>query len=623
MKLLLVLLCLLLCGCSQEAPETEMEFPAATAAAVEETKPTPMYDPENPLEAQYQGALKVYPLTMRKVQGIRTLGEDVLVFSGYGSTTLTVLTGEELYITAQVTLDLELSPEDPSVRIGDGTVSYFDPVSRMTIVLNEDLKEVSRIAITEAITGSPILSADRNILYYCTSNAILAWDLETGIHRTVTELVYDEQSLTGLHWNDTVLQCRIRDGENIQTLFLSAETGRILSQQDGDVALMTDGERYYAALPVSSMEMLVFGDTAGTPKILYPEDLAAENFYLPKSHAVITASILADERILLNYYALSSGTRRAELSLEPLQTPRSIADAEDGSVYILVYDPEADCDTLYRWDASHAVFSSDPAESAGYTGEYSAVNSADPEALAQCQAYADQLSEKYSIRIHIYEDALDVQPWDYEFEAESLPRVILQELGLLDQRLSQYPEDVLEKTASHFTSLNISLVRQITGTAASGSLNTATGIQFLEGMDAYVVITVGKYSQQALYHELYHVMETHILNESTALDLWESRNPEGFEYTYGYAVPESAQSYLEGENRAFVDIYSMSYPKEDRARILENAMLPGNRELFRSETMQAKLTAICEGIRQAYGLRRSEDTFLWEQYLDQPLAYTK
>lgn len=623
MKLLPLLLCLLLCGCSAEAPETDSEVPNAAETSVTETSPVSMYDAENPLETQYQGGLKVYPLTMRKVRGIRALDDSLLAFSGYGSTTLTLLTGDGLTITAQTTLDFDLSPDDASVQLGNGTISYYDPVQQASIVMNERLKEIRRIPVDEAITGSPILSSDRNTLYYCTAEAILAWNLETGIHRTIKELSYEVQELTGLHWNDTVLQCRIQDGETLETIFLSTETGQILSQQNGDVFLTTEGEQYYAALPVSSLEMLVFGSASDSPRVLYPEDLAATNFYLPHNHAVITASITADQCTTLRFYELGTGIRRAELSLDLLQMPKAIVSGSNGVIYILVYDPASDQDTIYRWNVTAEVFSANADCTAVYTDSYSGEDSGNPAALAQCQAYAAQLSEKYGIQILVWEDALKTQPWDYEFQAETLPRVLLQELDLLDQRLGQYPQAVLNKTASHFSSLSICLVREITGTAAQGSLNTATGVQYLDGTDAYVAISVGKYSEQALYHELYHVMETHILNESSALDLWSDLNPKDFSYTYDYSTPESAQAYLESGSQAFVDIYAMSFPKEDRARTLEKAMLPGNSQLFQSEILQAKLTALCEGIRQAYGLRKSEETFLWEQYLTTPLAYGK
>ena len=59
----------------------------------------------------------------------------------------------------------------------------------------------------------------------------------------------------------------------------------------------------------------------------------------------------------------------------------------------------------------------------------------------------------------------------------------------------------------------------------------------------------------------------------------------------------------------------MSYPTEDRARILEYAANPGNEALFVPPVMQQKLRRICQGIREAFSLTDDPDTFLWEQYL--------
>jgi hypothetical protein len=66
----------------------------------------------------------------------------------------------------------------------------------------------------------------------------------------------------------------------------------------------------------------------------------------------------------------------------------------------------------------------------------------------------------------------------------------------------------------------------------------------------------------------------------------------------------------------------MSFPKEDRARIMEYAMLPGNEGMFRASVMQAKLKKLCLGIREAFELEDAPEVFLWEQYLDRPLGPT-
>ena len=217
----------------------------------------------------------------------------------------------------------------------------------------------------------------------------------------------------------------------------------------------------------------------------------------------------------------------------------------------------------------------------------------------------------------VWEYALAVQPWDYRFEAEYLAPILQKELRLLEQRLARYPDGLLQKTKEHFTGLTLCLVRQITGSSESGTLTSATGIQFFEEGEAYVVITTGMHSEQALYHELYHAMETHLLTESTALDRWDSLNPAGF--VYGSNLQDS-DIYLQGQSRAFVDRYSMLSQKEDRARVLENAMLPDNEEVFRSEYMQRKLNALCTGLREAYRLKKYPEILPWEQYLITPLV---
>lgn len=615
----LFLACLLLGGCSRNDPAAQTSEPtqpaiAATSALVS------LYDPGSPLEVQTQGAVRVYPLSTEDVYGIRAMGDALLIFSGQDSTTLTLLTGEDLYITNRIQLDFFLDSRDPSIQIRDTELSFFDPVNRRTVVLNGNLKEVSLIATPENLVGRPILSADRNTLYYCTSTAILGWDLESGIRRTVKELSYDVQELTALPMDAAVLQCRITDGGQERTLFLSADSGLLIQELEGNASLCTKNGRCFASFPTGLYHTLVSTEVDGVPQMLVPSDAAGDACFLPENNAAVTVSPLTDGRFQLDYYALNTGLRTHVLTLSSQQSPMGIVNTIDGYLYILAQDSGYGCHALYRWDPrSDALTVKDATV---YTGTYRTEDSPDTDGLEQCRAYAREIGERYGIEVWIGDDACAVQPWDYDFAPEYQIPVLQRELTLLDQRLAQYPAGTLEKTAANFTSLRFCLVRSITGSAESGSLDCATGLQFLEGTDAYVAIAAGKYAEQALYHELFHVMETQILNDSIALDRWNSLNPKDFSYTYGTGIdiPANYRTYLSEDNRAFIDAYSMTYPREDRARVMEYAMLPGNRELFDSKIMQEKLTAVCEGIREAYGLRKAEEDFLWEQYLLLPIT---
>ena len=119
-------------------------------------------------------------------------------------------------------------------------------------------------------------------------------------------------------------------------------------------------------------------------------------------------------------------------------------------------------------------------------------------------------------------------------------------------------------------------------------------------------------------------METHILGNSIALDQWAKLNPVDFAYDYDYLAnaQRDGSEFLQPDTRSFVDTYSMSYPKEDRARIFEYAMTAGNASLFAASPLQYKLKMLCQGIREAFGLKKSPENFPWEQYLNQPMAYT-
>lgn len=610
-QLTAVLLCLLLCGCARQAsstlPETVPETQALSAMAG-------LYDPDHPLEAAYPGLVRSYPLTLRKVHGIRTLGNDLMVLSGYGSTTMTLFTGDDLYETASLTLDFQLQQEDPSLQVHEKAISYFDPIQQATIVLDHSLQEIRRIAAPEGLTGKPILSSGEDILYYCTGWSVVAWDLESGIRRTVKELSYESQELTALHLNGQILECTIQNNGVASKLLLSADLGVEQGSLPEDALLSTGDSQFFATITSGYQTLLLFGGSDASPDLLLPNEIWQQQFYLPEDHAAVTVSS-SEDGTQLNYYELNTGILRSSLTLDALQTPKSIVNSKGHSIYILAYDPDADCDILYRWDVLRQK--PDPNNVTTYTTDYRNADNPDVQALEACREHARNIGEKYGITVHVWEDALGVQPWDYQFQPEVLAPVLEKELTLLEQRLAQYPESLLQQTKSHFTGLTICLVRQITGTEDAQSLNSATGIQFFEDNEAYVVITTGKHSEQALYHELYHVMETHILTESAALDRWESLNPAGF--VYG-DTSQNADVYLQGQTRAFVDRYSMTALKEDRARVLENAMRQGKEEIFQSEYMQRKLNALCTAIREAYRLKKHPEVLPWEQYLVTPLT---
>jgi len=597
----LILACLLLCGCSRTTlPDTTVPLPTESVAGS-------VSEPE-----EYGGTVQTVPLNLPQVQGLRMFEDKLLLFSGQSNTTLTLLEADTLTERARAVLDFPLDPEDSSLRFHpNATLSFFNPVTEETVVLNTALQEVRRIPAPGALSGIPILSDDATTLFYCTASHVRAWDLDDSIHRCVKEMSFDSQSLTDVLLDGAVLQCRIREGSEPHTLFLSAEDGALLYRGSGNFSLKTDKGSYYAAIPAGTYRTLVFGTDPEVPVALTPVSLDGEPFFLPGQRAAVTVTQQEDRRIRLDYYDLSSGLRSCHLTLDRNQVPRTVECFDEDTLVILTCDPAE----LTLWDI-RAESPLSVTDTTCCIDAYHPADDPDTAGLEQCRRQAAALGARYGIKILLWEDAAQVKPWNYELEPEHLVPILQQELTLLEQRLARYPQPILPKTAAHFSSLNLCLVRSLT--AASEHPEAVPGVQFLDGSDAYVVIPTGTYGEQALYHQLFHLMETHIFSESKAFDRWEELNPAGFEYDYSYAANARRDSgvYLFEENRAFVDTFSMSFPKEDRARIMEYAMLPGFQQLFAPWQMQAKLTRLCTGIREAYGLKGQEERLLWEQYLE-------
>lgn len=580
MKLLLTaLLYLLLTGCSAptEAPPTE-----AMPISREIT---------DSLQAQYGSRLEAVSLPVGGIRQILPFGEGFLLQS---ENTLTLLR-EDLRTAASCTLEFV-----PEVTVSNSTVSAFDPHSRLLILLDPTLQEIRQLSLPSVCSGTPVLAG--NSVYYCAGTGIYSWDLETGIRRRIREAAYDSPLLIGSHWDDSVLQCRIREGERERDLFLDAQTGQILRELDVPARLDTVNSRYYCIFPSGSADNLIFGIDPGNPMCFFPESLTAQCTFLPESHAAVTW-----ENSTLSCYDLETGLLRDTVTLH--HTPKAFL-SRNGRILLLISHQGQDF--LLQWHPKEAS-----ARGNVYTGLWYSADEPDQSGLSRCRDYAQSLSEACGVNIRIWKDAAAVSPWDYAFTPEHRCPVLHSQLQLLERCLSRYPEEILSQTAAHFDSFQISLVQRITGTAGESSLAAATGIQFLSNNDSHVVLATGPYLEQALYHELFHAMETHIFSHSNAFDRWNELNPAGFAYDLDHAANSRRNSgvYLEGSHRAFVDTYSMSFPKEDRARIFEYAMLPDMEHLFRSQTMQNKLSAISTGIREAYGLKHTEQPLPWEQYL--------
>jgi hypothetical protein len=283
----------------------------------------------------------------------------------------------------------------------------------------------------------------------------------------------------------------------------------------------------------------------------------------------------------------------------------SWADAENNCLWLLVGD-SAGADALYRWDLKKSASGDETV----YSGPRYTAKNPDTEGLAQCAADAAALGQKYGVEITIGDAPAGCA---YALTEEYRVERVREGLTALDTALARYPEGVLPKLASG--KLRLILVRQIHG--------QRNACQYWSGDTACVVVELGDDLTAAVDNGVYHVLDTYLFNHSSILDQWADMNPKGFKYDMNDAdyVNRKDESHLAGEKRSFVDSLSMSYPVEDRAAVFAAAMGTGNQEIFSGDRMQQKLLTLCKAIRDAFKWKKSEENYIWEQYLTESIAY--
>lgn len=591
----LVLAGLMLCGCTPEPP-------AVTEPTAAPTEPETQA-PTEEVVINHE-ALELHDLPYNSVAAAAPMGEDILLFVGK-PTTLVKLSGKKLNKTATAALKIQIDPASAAVRVGSSGVCYSHDGA--IIFLDANLEEISRVQMPEA--ASPTVTADLQTIYYTAGNALRSIDRETGRDRPIRETTYTNLTITGLHADDTIVECRVTDeyGKSF-TLFINGKNGQLCRQYENEISLSTGGDGWFATISEDGYaQHLVSSDGQSILALTPPESTTR---LAPLSVLNGVMGVTTDsESTILSFFDNATGTETALMQLDGTAVPESIwGDAAENCIWFLLNGH-----TLCRWDLTESSTGS----SVSCLGPYFTRENPDTEGLAALEARAAELEERFSVRIHIAEAAAAVLPADYSLVTEYRVDPLADGLTALTAALERFTPEFMASVgkASDDNRVHISLVRSISGSAKEGTLDTMSGIQFWDaGGTAYIVLALGDTMEQSFCHTLGHIIDARVMSKSSALDNWDRLNPKGFEYDYGYISNEVRDGSAYAE--AFIDTFAMSFPVEDRARIFEYAMMAGNEARFQSETMQKKLSTLCAGIRKAFGLTGSEEVLPWEQYLN-------
>ncbi len=578
--LLPLLLLVLLAGCAKEPQETTV--PPTTA------------DPGQILAP----GLTAWPLEAGEQTTVSQLGEHLLLITtGESQTQLRLVSPDSAQVLLEVSLQGQLSLENGGIQLLTDGVAYYSESTGELVLLNANLRQMRQIQLPQGYLGIPCIDSQATTIFYSTQDQVRALELRTGVDRLIFQGQGSAPLVVQVLLDGELLRC---DAGNSQFQILCGNTGRLYLTGDGAETLETQGQSYFLRVTEAAVPELIFGTGKGIPQTFWGVAEDAELFSFPEKEMLLT---LTDGRVL-ERYDLATGSRNALLELElPLS---QLTVAEDGCIWFY------SSGKLCRWDPAQS-----PAEENGsYTETRFTQDQPNLEALAQWQQTATALGDKYGVEILIGSEAAQGTE-QYLLEPEHLVQVYEKYLPTVEAVLAQFPEGFFQTVmAGTGGKVSIGLVRSVSGIVQQGTVDRPQGLQFWQGGDAYIRAVLGEDLEAGLYHQIMHVLDSRVLSLCAVYDGWKDLNPQGFVYDESYIANLNRQDtqYLEGENAAFVDLFSMSFPREDRAGIFEKACQPGNEELFSAPILQKKLQLLCKGIRQAFGLK-TEEALLWEQYL--------
>ncbi|MBE5929123.1 MAG: hypothetical protein E7267_07150 [Lachnospiraceae bacterium] len=242
---------------------------------------------------------------------------------------------------------------------------------------------------------------------------------------------------------------------------------------------------------------------------------------------------------------------------------------------------------------------------------------------------AKELGNKYGITVLVAEQ-IDNDYSDYKAKKMLDENQVNIALDVLDEQLRIYPYGFLGQLAyGSVRETEIHLAGKLKNLSQpKGNVNGFTSYSgFFQTRNGKAIIVLdvneGENLAQYLHHELFH-----LINEKLSFDAqirsdalyseekWMSLNPEGFEYAENtFELPD--ELYNEEYDLWFIDMYARTFSKEDRATIMQCAMLGDYNMFVAAPHRQAKLKYLNRCIRDAFDTNGWPKQTVWEKTLKQ------
>ena len=620
-------------GSGQQTPDVPVTPGDETVPPVEDdaapeqqppaVEPEPsILDNRQPLDAL--GVVSQVPLEQTMLPSVLLLDSGLLVW-GYelGEDMTSVLkfyvlstqTGEVLYETSFAGIDVL------DVQRCGGAVSVIDWADGEIFLLDQTLQQIQTHQVP-ADYNAVHVSPDMTKAYSITKEeGIRVTDLATGDVTVLAENVIrmlesgrcgDLVSFSGTD-RDSLMAVRgvvdLAAGEVTMLPFEGAFSNASCSEDVWLASHMGEDEDYYIG-------------KADRPYRFSPEGQYATVRMLGDPARLLAVSYDANGSSEMTLYGLD-GSFLSRCTFDGvLLTSDPVWSQEDGGYYCAAAKHEDGSAHLFFWDLSVPVAGESLQLEPAYETELAAGTAVSQELYDR----AATLSEQYGITVRIA-DQIVTEYGDFIAVMEADERYVSDGLDAVESALSSLPQGFMKQLLyGNQIEIEFHLAGALEKTdlpeVVSGFTSFSGFVETQEGRTVLVVdITRAGSLEQTIYHEIVHLIDNKMTFDANlrgdspySEEAWAALNPEGFEYAN--TTSEMPMSYFsDGYESWFVDLYSRTFAREDRARILEYAMIGSDWTFSSAPKRLAKLEYLCACIRDSFDTTGWPEQTVWEETL--------
>lgn len=524
--------------------------------------------------------------------------------------------------------------------INDNQFVIFDYEAYTYHIFDNRLNEANTFNINEEIYMTGSFDPDGDIVYYSdmSRNTLIAYNY---LNNTHTDIYTDENIFNDSHYYNskvdpkylTVYSFDDEIGDYRTHIIDTDEAALVFSDQSYDSFIFAPDYSEYLVLQTAPFYSITLCE-AGKDSLFELKNEPVTTFRITdtdetyrvetdwESRCIITtSSVYSDNDTMYEYrcYSMETG--------ECISSYVFTSDLSYGWSSIafdptekLLYSGIANSSpfSLYAWD-----YLEDDVDSTDNTYlRYGVI----PEYLDE---HRKAIESKYGIYIYLGNEIASTT-FDYNLSVCKDYEKMDSVLTTLENVLNLYPENLFRQLkVNGIKSLAVYLCggfTKIYDYSADNAIALASTIGYERSLslDVYADYCM----EQNIVHELSHWIDTKINSESgfgKCVDFevdWLDLNPSSFSYKYSYVSGKNYSKYVfdssKPESAYFIDLYSQTYPTEDRARLFEYLMYnDSDLEYMSSANIRAKLRYYFEAIREAFDTEGWPEKTLWEEKLDE------